>query len=306
MAKSEHEHVPSPDTPTGDPSLFDEGLFPVRYPRLQAGYDNDVTNGYVKMANSKVIILGLARDIAHMLPWTIPRIEKTGELFADYRVCVYENDSSDITSLALRGWEASNKKVWVESEEVGDPINPPTRCLNRMERMAKYRNRLRRCVRTINRQDPSFDHVIIVDMDLPGGWSYDGLANTFGKTGWDAVASNGMLLKHDHILQYDAWAFRRHGSDEPLDCRTVNIMYWHRGDPLEQVYSAFGGMAVYKSQALVNFAYGGDDCEHARLYRSMRHNGMARIYLNPSQVVLYTHQHRIKTWQWSRQQSESR
>ena len=49
------------------------------------------------MRQSRTVICGLARNIATHLPGTMARIERLGSMFADYRVLVYENDSTDAT-----------------------------------------------------------------------------------------------------------------------------------------------------------------------------------------------------------------
>jgi len=246
------------------------------------------------MLTGKVIILGCARDLGQVLTNTIARIEQLGLMFQDYEVVIYENDSVDLTKYALKGWEASNPKVKVISEEISDPINPPTRCLKRMERMAKYRNRLRE-----EALKSDADYVIVLDMDLPGGWSYDGIASTFARKDWDCVGSNGIILKHGKALQYDAWAFREIGNEKPLTGHYVNAKFWERGDDWLPIYSVFGGLAVYRMPTM-RFCYDGSDCEHVAFHRRMRNNGMGRIYLNPAQLVLYSSQDEMRLWSATR------
>ena len=118
-----------------------------------------------EMRTHRVVIAGLARDIAGILPKTIERIERLGRLFNDYRAVIYENDSADPTRDMLQNWSDRNPRVCVVSEDRDDPVNLPSRCLSRAARMAYYRDH---CQQIIARDYARFDHVILVDTDLAG------------------------------------------------------------------------------------------------------------------------------------------
>ena len=224
-----------------------------------------------------------------MLRKTVLRTERLGSLFADYRVVMYENDSSDRTLQLLERWQAENSRVTVLTENLGDPVHPGTTCLRRAERMAHYR---RQYWQFISAQLADFDQVIVIDTDLDGGWSCDGIANTYGQAEWDFVGSNGILYKRrmldvNHTIQYDAWAFRRAHSLTPLSTREVNFMKWQRGEPLVPVRSCFGGLGVYQMPAFLAGKYAGGDCEHIPFHATMRQQGFGNAFLNPSQITLY-------------------
>ncbi len=63
------------------------------------------------MRQQRVVMAGLARNVAHILGQTIRRVEHLGSQFGDYRVVIYENDSSDATRERLRSWAAC-KSSW--------------------------------------------------------------------------------------------------------------------------------------------------------------------------------------------------
>ena len=68
-------------------SNFPESLYPcnqevVRY------YNNVTVLGRQKAADSSVIICGICRDAEKNLMFNVPRIERIGELFKDYKVVV--------------------------------------------------------------------------------------------------------------------------------------------------------------------------------------------------------------------------
>jgi hypothetical protein len=267
---------------------FPEHIFPV--PAEHAAlYAERVMRGRERMRGSRVVIAGLVRNSIEVLPTMIERVERLAGTFADCRVVVYENDSADGTRELLAAWAAGATRVTAVSEVLDSPVNPKTRSIERGQRMAEYRNRYHSL---IAERFAEFDHVIVVDLDMPFGWSEDGIANTFGWDGWDFVGANGIILQRVHMrfnswLHYDAWAFRQHGSYEPMPAPLVNNFEWQRGEPLVPVYSCFGGVGIYRMPAFLSAQYEGGDCEHVALHRGMREVGFDRLFLNPSQLVFY-------------------
>jgi hypothetical protein len=272
-----------------DMAYFDESRY-LPSPRRANDYKRIVANGRKLMKDKTLVIGGLARNIAPVLGRTMARIERTGSMFKDYRVAIFENDSRDNTAEQLKSWAKINPNVHILSETLHDPVNPGVRCLNRATRMAKYRNA---CREYIIEHWPDFDNAMIVDTDLPGGWSYDGIANTFGQElHWDFVGSNGIIYKEyngvlDKPLYYDAWAFRWHESWSPVFARQINPRNWMRGEPMLHVNSCFGGLALYKMECMLAGKYDGTDCEHVPLHRSLAELGFDQGFLNPSQIVCY-------------------
>ena len=282
-----NEVIVSPDV------AFPEELFSTT-PELWSDYRQLVTLGQSRMEQATAVICGLARDVAEILPVTIARIERIGERFADYRVVIYENDSRDDTRALLLAWAQYNPRIHVVLETIGDPVNPCARCLQRAARMANYRNR---CLDVIRSDYADFDYTLVLDTDLKGGWSYDGIANTFGHDGWDFVGSNGIIFKRlgrdlNVPVQYDAWAFRLDENFTALPTGSVNVMQWQRGQPMVPVTSCFGGLGIYRMPALLSARYSGWDSEHIPLHQAMRHNGFHRMFINPSQIALYGRRHR--------------
>jgi hypothetical protein len=246
------------------------------------------------MRDSKVVICGIGRDIRAHLARTASRIERLGEMFADYRVIIFENDSLDATVEFLEDWSSQNSKVNVITERLGAIKFPEIRLRQRAESLASYRNRYLQVLRD---NFSNYTHTIVVDLDLVGGWSYQGIADTFGHDNWDAVGSNGLEFRsvppqsEPICFFYDTWAFQASSacSDQDVASRSL-LLTQHkliaRGTPLLPVNSCFGGMGVYRTACLLECEYGGDDCEHVVLHRNMRDRGMGRIFLNPSQITL--------------------
>jgi hypothetical protein len=258
-------------------------------PAGRVEYEQCVARGHARMRERSVVFCGLARDVADALPALIHSIEHLGTRFRDYRVVVYENDSTDDTLVRLRAWSHGNSRVDVLSERPGLPRWPHVRDPERMRQLAACRNRY--LDHLLERYEAD-DHVIVLDTDLPRGFSHEGVAHTFGLDGWDAVGSNMLSVPSEgrpppQRFFFDAWAFRRVGETTPSFAE-VNRLHFRRGAPPVRVWSVFGGLAVYTMAAMRSGArYGGDDCEHVVLHGGMRERGFDRIFLNPSQIVLH-------------------
>lgn len=256
-------------------------------------YRDAVRRGREVMADARIVLCGLARNVAELLPLTRARLEQTGAMFADYRVLLYENDSTDNTARQLAEWAEQNERVVVVSERRDRPQHASVRCLDRAADMADYRNRVQQ---EVAERWGDFDYVCVVDTDLADGWSYDGLAHSFGSQPWDFVGAYGIIHQRHRLslqaLHYDVWAYRSFGDYTPIDGRAGNVLSWTRGEPLVPVYSCFGGVGLYRMPAWLAGRYAGDDCEHVALHRSMRTAGYGRQYLNPSQLALYGHKQR--------------
>lgn len=280
-----------PDFATDD---FPEHAFPPS-PDAAAAYLAACRRGAARMARLRVAVTGLARNLAPILPHTIRRVERLCGLFADARVIVYENDSTDGTKLLLRQWAARNPRVHVTLDDCHDPRNPPTRCLARAERMARYRDR---CQRLILEGGGGLDVVIVADLDVTGGWSLDGIANSFGHDAWDFVGSNGLIYRREGLAinaprQYDMWALRFDAALTPLPTKSALLHAYPRGGPLVPVTSCFGGLGIYRMDAFRAGRYGPADTEHAIFHRELIRRGYGRLFLNPSQILVYGRRHRF-------------
>ena len=281
--------------PAINSDYFPEHLFPTAAAD-SSSFLAETARGYSRMASQRVVIGGLARNLGSIVDTTIARVERLGRMFADYRVVLYENDSADETPTRLKQWSENNSRVFVLSEQLNNPVNKCDRSQGRAQRMAHYR---RQCHRTICQRHPDFDHVILVDTDMEGGWSYDGVASTFGKNDWDFVGSNGVIFRRhrldlNRMVQYDAWAYRDDESFSPKTTAEVNAITYRRGEELVPVTSCFGGLGVYRMAAFQAGEYdeSAADTEHVPFHRSMRNRGFARAFINPSQVTLYGRRHR--------------
>jgi hypothetical protein len=182
-----------------------------------------------------------------------------------------------------------NPRVEVISEAASVPKFRRSRDLDRARWLAKCRNRCRE--RTIEKYS-EFDFAVVLDTDLPGGWSYDGIAHTFGQDDWDFVGSYGVQRCLGRglapYLHFDLWAFhpaRGTAARKLIDHSKLSL---RRGEPFLPVESCFGGLGIYRMSCMHAAEYGGSDCEHVVFHDRLRQAGFDRLFLNPSQIVLYS------------------
>jgi len=256
----------------------------------QEEYEKRLLLGHECMAQSKVVICGLARDVADTLPITCKRVESLGEQFADYKVLVIENDSQDSSIQILNRWTETNPAVVLDSQSLNQPAWTSVTDLSRAKQLAQHRNRYLNWMAD-NATDADF--AITLDFDLHKGWSLDGLQHSFGYQGWHVMGSNGVTAPYGQedagkSMFFDAWAFRHVGDTQPRPFEQINQLRYPRGTPPFRVWSCFGGLAIYTLPALLcGSRYVGGDCEHVTFHQGLRKRGYEQIYLNPNQLVFY-------------------
>ena len=214
----------------------------------------------------KVLICGVCRDIARDgLPTSIEIVEQIGALFDDYRVIIYENNSSDNTPNILKQWTQCNPKVFVKSESLSDAdlaqaiINRnPDGQFFRPEAIARARNIVLDIA--LSNQYEEFPYIIWMDMDFKIFPRFEGIVEVFeSNREWDAVFAYGIAAPTS--AYWDWYAFR--DAESPLGPELLG-MRWYRLPKefaLEQnsdwypVYSAFGGYGIYKKSSIIGCRY---------------------------------------------------
>lgn len=225
-------------------------------------------------SREKILICGVAKNVERAIPITIKSIEALGACFEDYEVIIYENNSCDKTKEKFRAWSDKNSKVTFISENISQH-------LPRTEMIARARNIVLDVAMKSKYDD--FKYLLMADLDFLHEWDIQGILSSFSfDEDWDAIAANGILLKT--ALPFikpgsyvDYYAFR----DEtyPLGPELLNS-YWliltDRGkdrrftllpsDPFYKVYSAFGGLAIYKRSSIKECKYSGSVTEDMKIF----------------------------------------
>jgi glycosyltransferase involved in cell wall biosynthesis len=207
-------------------------------------------------SDQKILICGVARDVAAAVPQTIANIEELGKRFKDYRVIIYENNSTDGSTGLLKQWAAENRHVQVISENLSaDQLAP-----SRTERIAAARNRTLQVARQPDYAD--YPLLLMADLDFRHRWPIEQIVQTVeSDLEWDCVAANG--IDHNGSI-YDWYAYR--DQTFPVGPEIIGDCWWTplpgRGARISKqswapVYSAFGGLAIYKREAILPHSYSG-------------------------------------------------
>ncbi len=212
----------------------------------------------------KVLICGVCKDVAKRLPRTIKIMEHIGSLFEDYRIIVYENNSSDKTPILLQRWARKNSRVSYQSEKLSrEELNAIIINVNdkgeffRPELIARARNIV--LGKALSKAYEGFDTLIWMDMDFVLAPDYEGIVEVFQeKREWDAVLAYGIDPKG---IYWDWYAFR--DDVYPLGSELLGNRWWaidKNFSPSPQddwfpVYSAFGGCGIYKKSSVIDCRY---------------------------------------------------
>ena len=253
------------------------------------------------IADKKIVIVGIARDIEENLDKFRGLVaifkEKTKECYS----FLYENDSKDKTVDKLKRWADEDCTFKFKSETRDTEDLRLSVSDDRTENLAYARNQ---CVQWVKDNHADADYVIVIDPDFRDYYA-PGLVNGLGflySQGWDAMAGCSYLYKHigthegkvltdePQFTGYDCWAYRH---TDWLDGHRSGIMFWFYyyvlpvGTNPHKVLSAFGGSCAYKCKDYISGEYKGGDCEHVTFHQSLYENNPDfQLYVNPSQVFI--------------------
>lgn len=229
----------------------------------------------------RAVFCGIAKNVANVVRHSITYVEEAAKLFSDYKVVIYENDSTDGTLDILLEWQKNNENVVIISEILNAP---PQRDLNIM---AYARNKY---LDYVKKYYNDYDILIVFDMDFIHPWDYDGIRESLDYIDlWNSVCSYGVFNSNDLRL-YDAFAYIDY--DGALNANHPN--YWTEYVPsvqisypdniLKPVLSCFGGLAIYKIKELMSCDYKSvlNGCEHIPFNLCV-----GNMYMNTNQKIFY-------------------
>jgi len=227
-------------------------------------------------ASQKVLICGVCKDVSFSVENTIQSIERLGAQFNDYQVIIYENNSTDNTAQLFSDWALKNEKVIFISEFLSQQeliksvgfSNPA-----REELIARARNIvLQEAMKPVY---DDYSYLVMADLDFTIPWNVNEIVNSVAvDEEWDCICANGI---DPNGVMYDRYAYRDHlfpiGPELQgwrLWWETEVLQYLLRFDPsvdgLIPVYSAFGGLAIYKRNAIRNCYYSAKPTKDLEIY----------------------------------------
>lgn len=129
-------------------------------------------------------------------------------------------------------------------------------------------------------KNKTYDFVIVIDTNVCGGYSYEGILNSLGWDVWDGIGSNAFIYNYiGNILhrQFNDSLFRKLNNWN--ECKDIENITYDRGEPPIRCFSCFGGMAIYKGNVY-------KELETLSLNKNIIDSG-GTIWLNPSMITLY-------------------
>lgn len=216
---------------------------------------------YADRVEEKVLICGICKDVEKAVANTMSSVQELGEHFSDYRVIIYENNSKDRTKELLGNWAKSDPHVIFISEDLSKKAMAKElkmKVCNRTEMIARARNKVLDVA--FEEQFDDYKYVIWADLDFLHPWDVKNIVETIvhPQEEWDAVLANGA---------YDIFALR--DPEFPIGFELLGELYWTEIDKIRarfsfdpegawrKVYSAFGGLGIYKRASIRGCRYSG-------------------------------------------------
>lgn len=262
-----------------------------------------------ELNESTLIICSIVRNAENGLIKNIPIIKALCSKCKDYKIVIYENDSVDKTKELLKEWSKTDGKVHAllnntdksqtipsQHEVKGNPFFS----YKRISKMAMLRNKY---MDYIKEKGWDADYLVVVDLDV-AKLDINGILSSFknGKE-WNAVTAFGHSLSPRLRRRYhDTYALTEFGDEQnPQTEGKIKTLADKYGklkatDGWVRVFSAFGGLAIYRFDAVKNLRYevmANDDdrievrCEHFSIYWQMAKDGFNRVYINPAMQLKY-------------------
>lgn len=262
--------------------------------------------------NKNIVIAALARDCEKSLPKMIELIEELRLHFFWTQIVVVENDSKDDTKNILFNWEKTSDRVKIISQDYGTLTIPeigqvdcdPTISIDRIEKMAFYRNIYLDYIEKLN---CDIDYLMVIDIDIEF-FSIDGLLQAIEKdeNEWGAIFPNGITQKYYFgilsKIYFDCFAIYEYPFDgdfsynqKKLDITFKTINKNIRNYKKYSVVSAFSGIGIYRYKAIKGLRYkaslnkdmnGTAICEHIPFNMEIINRGY-KNYIDRNFIVVY-------------------
>jgi glycosyltransferase involved in cell wall biosynthesis len=268
---------------------------------------SEIQQGKEHVSSKRIVIGLLTKNGAKHVLKVKEKLDRFCKYFADYRVIIFENDSTDNTRDILKEWANTDPRVvLLECPHLGsvdcqlqmkDPKSDGYTSFSRSEKMAFYRQEI---LNEVQKNYTTWDYFCTFDFDLSGAFFIDGFLTTFSNTNWDMVYGNGISFiplpfLHAKPYAYDCFAFVDNRHKFGLEAQVPHFfqcnkilgkatrdMKWYKSK------SGFNGIAIYKISSLQGASYTpkkGLLCEHVFLHASMIENGRDKIFFNPAMIL---------------------
>jgi hypothetical protein len=241
---------------------------------------------------SKVAIIGAARDVGDSFLKLFSVINSSFKIFKEMQFFISENNSIDSTKETLVKLSKENKNFNIILLE--DDINLVK---YKTERIARARNM---ALDAVIKSEFNPDYIAVLDLDhINLGLTSDSLLSCWNHKNWNAMFANQPEGYYDiYALRHDLWSPRdwltdyfelekylgkKLAMDLSLNSKRIKIK---KNADLIPVNSAFGGLGIYTFDEVIKTRYvglsktGDPICEHLSVNLAIKKNG-GNLYINP-------------------------
>jgi hypothetical protein len=247
-------------------------------------------------ALGELAVVGLVRNGQATLAHAVERLAAAMPPAQRVHWMVIESDSEDDTLGVLQ--QLARQRPGFQFQTLGRLAAQHPR---RTDRIAQCRNAGLQWLQALRESGAPVSHLLMADLDgVNDGLTAAALASCWQRDDWAACTANQVGR------YYDLWALR-HPVWCPGDCWQEADFLSAHGVPRDrakmaavylrmlhirpdhdwiEVDSAFGGLALYRADALTDLRYAGltpegsEICEHVPLHAALRARG-GRIFINP-------------------------
>jgi hypothetical protein len=246
------------------------------------------STGVEEWSEADVAVVGLARNCGQWLDANLWRLLQLVKDCRSWRLHVETNDNTDDTESVLKRFCGDNPQATFHAQTLDRQQFSAEFAGPRTIALAEYRTA---CQEWVRQHCADCNYTLVIDWDAWGGWSHAGVMHGVGllSTMTDAYGMASVsVMEHGPSkawLHYDAWALRLNSS---WDDYTAGVGGWKHhwlpavGSPPVPVCSAFGGLAIYETQAYLAGTYDGADCEHVGFHETITQRTGHRLYLDPA------------------------
>jgi hypothetical protein len=220
----------------------------------------------------KVLICGIVKDVEKMIEYNLKKVKELGNYFNEYKVVIYENNSTDRTKEILKKHISKNITVimedliitkenstsWAYTKVTGSDHS----C--RIENISNARNKV---VEEINKEIYNdFDVVIWIDLD-GNGFDIKSVVDSV-----NIVSNEDKILFANSPQYYDYYALRTRNIHSLFGPEIIGELFWSMASrnrlslnhdyPLYEVFSAFNGIGIYPKKVFFknNYDFIVNDC----------------------------------------------
>lgn len=271
---------------------FKEDFFPCQ--RDIKSYNKRKRKGYELMMNKRIAIAGLGYNIGYKKAKLLyQRLEYIGQHFKSCDILYYGDESTDGSCDYLRRLTSNTKYCnWIFIDK-----KTPKCKSERFLRMAQLRNNYL----DYFKKYCNHDYLMIVDFDLNGPISLDGIADSIyyiDHGDADVIFANGIYSNGTSLnVSWLGWTYYDTLATVKIDTTKELDQKWYvggqridksRGHDLIPVISGFAGAGIYKAEIFDNNYYHPMEpnaCEHITLHQLMYEDGY-KLAINPSLLLL--------------------